>query len=121
MENTTGHAIFITLTVTLGKNNIPIFSYSNNDEPIIITKKSVITYELSDETEKGLKFIGATFDTPFDGIIDAVTVSNDGQLIHLLDLDQITGKTNFQFVLSNAQNSLMLISKDPQVINREEN
>jgi hypothetical protein len=60
---------------------------------------------------------GLSFMTPFDGIIDAV--STDGSLIHLTDLDEISGNTQFQFVLSNTSNTLLVLSPDPEIINRE--
>lgn len=101
----------------------PVFSYqSASGEPlpsgdITVTEASTITYKLVDNTGKGLKFIGAGFNTPFDGIIDAVTVSSDGQYLQLLDADRTAGTTKFQFVLSNTTNTLLILSPDPEVIN----
>lgn len=101
----------------------PTFSYqSTSGEPlpsgdITVTEASTITYRLIDNTGKGLKFVGAGFSTPFDGVIDAVTVSSDGQYLQLLDTDQTAGDTKFQFVLSNTTNSLFVLSPDPQVKN----
>jgi len=101
----------------------PVFSYqSASGEPlpsgdITVTEASTITYKLVDNTGKGLKFIGAGFNTPFDGIIDAVTVSSDGQYLQLLDADRTAGTTKFQFVLSNTTNTLLVLSPDPEVIN----
>ncbi|WP_423187919.1 DP-EP family protein [Alishewanella sp. d11] len=101
----------------------PVFSYqSASGEPlpsgdITVTEASTITYKLVDNTGKGLKFIGAGFTTPFDGIIDAVTVSSDGRYLQLLDADRSAGTTKFQFVLSNSTNTLLVLSPDPEVIN----
>ena len=81
----------------------PVFSYQTaSGQPlpsgdITVTEASTITYKLVDNTGKGLKFIGAGFNTPFDGIIDAVTVSSDGQYLQLLDADRTAGTTKFQF------------------------
>ena len=101
----------------------PVFSYQTaSGQPlpsgdITVTEASTITYKLVDNTGKGLKFIGAGFNTPFDGIIDAVTVSSDGQYLQLLDADRTAGTTKFQFVLSNTSNTLFILSPDPEIIN----
>lgn len=101
----------------------PVFSYqSASGEPlpsgdITVTEASTITYKLVDNTGRGLKFIGAGFNTPFDGIIDAVTVSSDGRYLQLLDADRTAGTTKFQFVLSNTSNTLFILSPDPEIIN----
>lgn len=118
MLNITGCATFITVTVTIDKNEVPNFSYSNGNGSVEISGESTITYILEDLTDKGLKFTGAAFETPFDGIVDAVTISTDGQIIQLMDLDKVIGTTKFQFVLSNTDNTLLLLSEDPQVINK---
>lgn len=115
-------SLMINVIVNLEKGE-PTFSYqSTSGEPlpsgdITVTEASTITYRLIDNTGKGLKFVGAGFSTPFDGVIDAVTVSSDGQYLQLLDTDQTAGDTKFQFVLSNATNSLFVLSPDPQVKN----
>lgn len=104
----------------------PVFSYQTaSGQPlpsgdITVTEASTITYTLVDNTGKGLKFIGAGFTTPFDGIIDAVTVSSDGKYLHLLDTDRTPGCTKFQFVLSNTSNTLFILSPDPEVKNDPE-
>ncbi len=105
------------------ENNEPVFSYQTSDgQPcdgdVTVTEAGTITYLLNDNTGKGLRFIGVGFLTPFDGIIDAVTVSSDGQLIQMVDLDRTAGCTKFQFVLSNASNTLLVLSPDPEVKNR---
>jgi hypothetical protein len=124
MENirsTTQDTTFFNLTVTL-ENGEPFFSYTNHDGTpksgdVIITKNCTITYQLIDQTGKGLRFVGAAFITPFDGIIDAVSICNNGSLIHLTDLDEVAGNTSFQFVLSNTSNTLLVLSPDPEVVN----
>ncbi|EHR40937.1 MULTISPECIES: DP-EP family protein [Alishewanella] len=115
-------SLMINVIVNLEQGE-PTFSYqSTSGEPlpsgdITVTEASTITYRLIDNTGKGLKFVGAGFSTPFDGVIDAVTVSSDGQYLQLLDTDQTAGDTKFQFVLSNSTNSLFVLSPDPQVKN----
>ncbi|MGK0410326.1 MAG: hypothetical protein ACJASB_002502 [Shewanella psychromarinicola] len=125
MSNTQGQAILFNLTITLD-NDVPIFTYTNLDGTpksgdVVINQYSTISYQLIDQTGKGLKFVGAAFTTPFDKIIDVITISSDGSLIQLTDLDEVPGNTSFQFVLSNTTNTLMLLSPDPEVINRPEN
>jgi len=125
MSNTQGQAIFFNLTIILD-NDEPIFTYTNLDGTpksgnVVINQYSTISYQLIDQTGKGLKFVGAAFTTPFDKIIDAITISSDGTLIQLTDLDETSGNTGFQFVLSNSSNTLLVLSPDPQVINRERN
>lgn len=121
--STTNASIIIQVVVNLERGN-PVFSYmSASGDPlsggdITVTEASTITYKLIDNTGKGLKFIGAGFNTPFDGIIDAVTVSSDGQYLQLLDTDKTPGNSKFQFVLSNMANSLFVLSPDPEVKNR---
>lgn len=125
MSNFQGYAHFIKVNINL-ENGEPIFSYTDAagqqcQGDVTITEASTITYQLVDNTGKGLKFIGLGFLTPFDGIIDAVTISSDGKFIQLLDLDSTPGTTKFQFVLSNSTNTLMLLSPDPEIKNRPQN
>ncbi len=110
------------LIVTLD-NNVPEFNYTDiNGQPVtgdcIVTEQQTISYKLIDKTDKGLKFIGATFEKPFSKVIDDVWTQSNGQQINLLDLDKVVGKASFRFVLSNSQNSLMLLSPDPVIISR---
>ncbi|MGI2135046.1 DP-EP family protein [Shewanella baltica] len=124
MSDIYGQAHYIKVTVTLD-NGAPIFNYINAEGAecpgdVTITAASTITYLLDDQTGKGLKFVGAGFLTPFDGIIDAITLSSDGKLIQMVDLDHTTGTTKFQLVLTNSNNTLMLLSPDPQIINRQD-
>lgn len=114
----------LTLTVTLNAENEPQYNYSKNDLPatgsVVVSGAKTIRYYLIDKTEKGLNFVNVAFATPFDGIIDQVKLGTDGdnrQYIDLIDSDAIAGKTGFSFVLSNTENSLMLLSPDPQVVN----
>ncbi|MEO3877184.1 DP-EP family protein [Rheinheimera fenheensis] len=114
-------ASLIQVVVNL-ENGEPMFSYQTTDgQPcdgnVTVTEAGTITYQLIDNTGKGLKFVGVGFTTPFDGIIDAITVSSDGQLVQMLDMDRSAGTTKFQFVLTNSTNTLMVLSPDPEVIN----
>lgn len=104
----------------------PVFSFQTADGTpcdgnVTVTEASTITYQLIDKTGKDLKFIGAGFTTPFDGIVDAVTLSSDGSLLQLIDLDKTPGNTKFQFILSNSSNTLLVLSPDPEVKNRPTN
>lgn len=126
MTSTQGQATFFNVIVTLDNKGEPEFAYTNLDGTplcgnVVVTQLGTISYQLIDHTDKGLKFVGAAFITPFDHIIDATTISSDGSLLQLTDLDEVSGSTKFQFVLSNNTNTLMLLSPDPQVINRPEN
>ncbi|MDP2714652.1 DP-EP family protein [Rheinheimera sp.] len=108
------------------ENGEPVFSYqTTGGQPlpngdVTVTEAGTITYQLVDNTGKGLRFIGVGFVTPFDGIIDAITVSSDGQLVQMLDMDRSAGTTKFQFVLTNSTNTLMVLSPDPEVKNDPE-
>lgn len=112
---------FMQVIVNLEKGE-PVFSYQNSagqpcEGDVTVTEAGTITYQLVDNTGKGLKFVGVGFVTPFDGVIDAITVSSDGQLIQMVDMDRSPGRTKFQFVLTNTNNTLMVLSPDPEVIN----
>ncbi|WP_027671099.1 DP-EP family protein [Rheinheimera baltica] len=103
-------------------NGEPAFNYLNSegqqyDGDVTVTQAETITYQLIDDTGRGLKFASAGFLTPFDGVIDSVEVSSDGMQLQMIDTDQTPGTTKFQFILTNNNNSLMLISPDPQVKN----
>jgi hypothetical protein len=118
-------ASLIQVVVNL-ENGEPVFSYQTTggqplpDGDVTVTEAGTITYQLIDNTGKGLKFAGVGFITPFDGVIDAITVSSDGQLVQMLDMDRSAGTTKFQFVLTNTANTLMVLSPDPQVKNDPE-
>ena len=120
MPNTQASAL-MQVIVNL-ENGEPVFSYKNSagqpcEGDVTVTEAGTITYQLVDNTGKGLKFAGVGFTTPFDGIIDAVTVSSDGMYVQMLDLDRTPGETKFQFVLTNTTNTLMVLSPDPEVKN----
>lgn len=124
MLDTTGIATFFKVIVQLD-NGKPVFSYTDADGApatgdVTFTEAGTITYQLIDQTTHGLKFVGVAFTTPFDGIVDAVTLSADGQLLQIIDLDKVPGCTEFQFVLSNSTNTLLVLSPDPQIINRKQ-
>ena len=125
MSDSYGQAHYVKVTVAL-ENGEPVFTYTNAEGSecpgdVTITAASTITYLLDDQTGKGLKFVGAGFLTPFDGIIDALTLSSDGAILQMIDLDHTSGTTKFQFVLTNTSNTLMLLSPDPQIVNTREN
>jgi hypothetical protein len=117
-----GAAQFIKVNVTL-ENGEPVFIYTDASGEqcqgdVTVTQAGTVTYLLNDQTGKGLKFIGVGFVTPFDDIVDAVTISSDGMLLQLVDLDRTPGTTKFQFVLSNTTNTLLVLSPDPEIINK---
>ena len=105
------------------ENGEPVFSYqTTSGQPlpngdVTVTEAGTITYQLIDNTGAGLKFVGVGFTQPFQGVIDAITVSSDGQLVQMLDMDRSAGTTKFQFVLTNSTNTLMVLSPDPEVKN----
>ncbi len=120
-----GLAQFIKVNVTL-ENGEPVFIYTDASGEqcqgdVTITQAGTVTYLLNDQTGKGLKFMGVGFVTPFDEVIDAVTISSDGMLVQVVDLDKTPGTTKFQFVLSNTTNTLLVLSPDPQITNRPQN
>ncbi|ASK68672.1 DP-EP family protein [Shewanella bicestrii] len=120
-----GLAQFIKVNVTL-ENGEPVFIYTDASGEqcpgdVTITQAGTVTYLLNDQTGKGLKFVGVGFVTPFDEIVDAVTISSDGMLVQLVDLDKTPGNTKFQFVLSNTTNTLLVLSPDPEITNRPQN
>lgn len=110
----------IEVTVQLNAANEPVFSYTQNGEPtqgnVVVSVGQNIVYQLVNSA--GYSFVGAGFLTPNDGIIDEMEVSADGNELTLVDSDGTPGTTKFQLVLKNAQNSLYVISPDPQVLNK---
>lgn len=124
MSEIKGDATLVRVMVEM-QGDEPVFSYMDaqgnpSDGNVCVVKAGTITYQLQDNTDKGLKFVGLGFLTPFDGIVDAVTVSSDGSIINVVDLDRTPGTTSFQFVLTNTDNTLMLLSPDPQIKNRND-
>ncbi|MCH1920824.1 DP-EP family protein [Shewanella sp. A3A] len=120
VQNTT-----IELAISLNdENGEPVFNYSINGAEctgnVVMKESGSITYQLTDTDEKfgELKFLGAGFVTPFDGIVDEVTISADGKEITLSDTDDVVGTTAFRLMLSNSVNTLTLISPDPQILNK---
>ncbi|ACJ27459.1 Conserved hypothetical protein [Shewanella piezotolerans WP3] len=122
------HLEEFTLTVTLNKEDVPQFNYTQldngQDVPVtgsfVVSTPTTIRYYLIDKTEKGLEFTGAAFTTPFDNVIDSVELGEDqrGPYIDLIDSDAQPGKTGFRFILSVKNSKLLMMSPDPEVINR---
>jgi hypothetical protein len=110
----------IDVMITLNANQEPKVVYLQDGEvctgSVVVTCGEVITYRLVDSA--GYAFVGAGFLTPYDHIIDAVQVSADGQQLVLLDQNNVTGITKFQLIFTNPTNSLLLLSPDPQVVNK---
>lgn len=112
----------INVTITLDENKVPHFTYTKEDGSpstgnVVVRRGQFITYQLVNSA--GFSFVGAGFATPFDGIIDAMNVSPDGQQLVLLDENNVSGSTGFQLIFKDTINSLLLLSPDPQVINKE--
>lgn len=112
----------IEVMITLDDNQEPKITYLQDGDVtsgnVIVTCGEDITYKLVNSA--GYAFLGAGFLTPYDNIIDAVQVSADGQELVLVDEDNVKGTTKFQLIFTNTTNSLLLLSPDPQVVNKEE-
>ncbi|MCL1057243.1 DP-EP family protein [Shewanella gelidimarina] len=110
------------LTVSLNNNNVPQFNYTKGGKAVTgslaANSAETIRYVLDDDTDMELKFVGAAFATPFDGVIEKVEVSSNGKQLDLIDLDKAPGKTGFRFILSSAKSSLLISSPDPEIVNR---
>lgn len=87
------------------------------DGNVIVDKGETVVYRLKDSPD--YNFIGAGFVTPCDGVIESVSVIEDGQQLVLQDEDTVVGKTAFQLIVKCPQSTNWLISPDPQVINRD--
>ncbi|GGQ27040.1 DP-EP family protein [Shewanella litoralis] len=117
----------IDLSVIMDSSKQALFSYAQNnvacDGNVELTENTTITYQLVNtaESPQGLRLTGAGFANPFDAHIETVTVSEDGQAIYLQNNIQNTGVSKFQFIFASDENTLLLLSPDPQVINRPEN
>ena len=113
----------IEVMITLGTNQEPKVTYLQDGEVctgnVVVTCGENITYRLVNSA--GYAFMGAGFLTPYDNIIDAVQVSADGQELVLVDEDNVAGTTKFQLIFTNTTNSLLLLSPDPQVVNKDLN
>ncbi|WP_233081555.1 DP-EP family protein [Rheinheimera soli] len=112
----------IEVMITLDANQEPKITYLQDGEVcsgnVVVTCGEDITYRLVNSV--GYAFMGAGFLTPYDNIIDAVQVSADGQELVLVDEDSVSGTTKFQLIFTNSTNRLLLLSPDPQVINKGE-
>ncbi|MBU0913180.1 MAG: DP-EP family protein [Gammaproteobacteria bacterium] len=110
----------IEVMITLDANQEPKVTYLQDGEvctgSVVVTCGEDITYKLVNSA--GYAFMGAGFLTPYDNIIDSVQVSADGQELVLVDEDSVSGATKFQLIFTNTTNSLLLLSPDPQVINK---
>lgn len=99
------------------------FSYHQNgvacSGDIGVTSPTTLTYHISHSNIAGLRFTGAGFLNPFNGTIDSVTVSDDGQTLALEDSYQQAGIGKFQFLLTSEENNLVMMSPDPEVINKK--
>lgn len=111
----------IEVSVVLNADQQPVITYSQNGQPVsgnvVVNCGENITYQLVGDT--GFSFLSAGFLTPFDQIIHSVLVSGDGQQLTLIDDDCVAGTTKFQFIFTNTTNNLLLLSPDPQVINKD--
>ena len=112
----------IEVMVTLDANQEPKVTYLQDGAvctgSVIVTCGEDITYKLVNSA--GYAFMGAGFLTPYDNIIDSVLVSANGQELVLVDEDSVSGTTKFQLIFTNTTNSLLLLSPDPQIINKGE-
>lgn len=112
----------IEVMITLDANQEPKVTYLQDGAVctgnVVVTCGENITYKLVNSA--GYAFMGAGFLTPYDNIIDAVQVSADGQELVLVDEDSVSGTTKFQLIFTNTTNSLLLLSPDPQVVNKGE-
>ncbi|WP_337880518.1 DP-EP family protein [Rheinheimera sp.] len=112
----------IEVLISLNDNQEPQITYMQDGAvasgSIVVTCGETITYRLVNSP--GYAFVGAGFLTPNDHIIDAVQVSADGQELVLMDEDQVKGVTKFQLIFTNPTNSLLLLSPDPQIVNKDE-
>ncbi|KKL03434.1 hypothetical protein SD53_01280 [Rheinheimera mesophila] len=115
----------IETSVTLDKNKQAIFGYAQSgvvcDGNVELTENTTITYVLvpGKKSPKGLRLVGAGFTNPFDGHIEKVTVSSDGQSIQLENNIENSGVSKYQFILESEENDLLLVSPDPQVVNKD--
>lgn len=48
-----------------------------------------------------------------------MNVSADGQQLVLLDENNVSGSTGFQLIFKDTTNSLLLLSPDPQIVNKD--
>ncbi|WP_337842256.1 DP-EP family protein [Rheinheimera sp.] len=114
----------IQLSVTLDSARQAHFAYQQNgvlcDGNVELSQNGLITYDLlaTNQSPQGLRFVGAGFTNPFDGHIDLVTVSGDGQRIELQNNINQLGVSKFQFIFASDETDLLLVSPDPQILNK---
>lgn len=111
----------IEVMITLDQNQEPKVTFMQDKAVtsgnVVVTCGEDITYKLVNSP--GYAFFGAGFLTPFDKIIDSVQVLEGGQELVLVDEDNVAGTTKFQLIFTNTTNSLLLLSPDPQVVNKD--
>lgn len=110
----------VDVQVSMQTHGVALFQYSQEGTElagdVVVDAATKITYRLMNSP--GFSFVGAGFLTPNDGIVETATVSDDGQSLVLLDLDQKPGLTKFHLILNQPYGPLLLLSPDPQVINK---
>ncbi|MGE4259640.1 DP-EP family protein [Shewanella sp.] len=117
------------VSVTIGVGKLPQFTYYEPGNPEPLTKEqtvvtvsgpTIIFYKLInlELAPKGLRFIGAGFKTPFDGVIENTFVNDSGDTLVLEDLCKDDGATGFHLLFKTDENNLIMMSPDPQVINK---
>ncbi|PIW62343.1 DP-EP family protein [Shewanella sp. CG12_big_fil_rev_8_21_14_0_65_47_15] len=117
----------IELMVTLDSQKQAQFHYAQAgiecDGNVELTENATITYQLVPQptSPKGLRLTGAGFTNPFDGHIETVSVSADGQSIQLQNNIQNSGVSKYQFIFATEENDLLLVSPDPEITNRPQN
>ncbi|WP_144212490.1 DP-EP family protein [Shewanella donghaensis] len=114
----------IDLHVTMNKKKQVKFKYKQTgvvcDGNVELFENTTITYRLkhNKRTPKGLRIEGAGFTNPYDAHIERVSISRDGQSISLDNNIENKGVSKFQFIFNSEETDLLLVSPDPQVINR---
>lgn len=122
-------AFMFDVSVTVTAKKKPVFTYyesgsskplSEKERQVVITGPSVIFYKLInlELAPKGLQFIGAGFTKPFTQIVENSYVSENGDTLVLEDLCVDDGATSFHLLLKTDENNLIMISPDPEVINK---
>ncbi|TCN86252.1 DP-EP family protein [Shewanella fodinae] len=117
------------VSISIDSKGVPDFTYYEPGNPTPLSKEqravevdapTVIFYELTnlELSPKGLKFVGAGFKNPYDGIIENAFVSEDGKTLILEDLCKDYGTTNFHLLAKCDRNNLIIISPDPEVVNK---
>ncbi|WP_417354656.1 DP-EP family protein [Gallaecimonas pentaromativorans] len=101
-----------------------LFNPNNPDNPvgeetstITVNGPSVIIYNLYKAPE-GMHFLGAASKTPYNGVIEQAFVNPTGSQIILEDLHVMEESASIHLIIGNSSNKLLLMSPDPQVINK---